>query len=99
MPATTLPFDDFDGIVAKDEVELFMEGHGDRHIGEKVLYTGHLTPYDVMYVIYCILSGSLRPFFLRHLCQADYLLHIKFQTLSHAGAIFGVGFVEDGGLA
>jgi len=47
MPTATLPFDNFNGIVAKDEVELFIEGHGDRHVGEKSLYTGHLVLYNI----------------------------------------------------
>jgi hypothetical protein len=29
MTTTRLPFNDFNGIIAKDEVELFMERHGD----------------------------------------------------------------------
>ena len=48
MPAATLPFDNFNGIVAKDEVELSIEGHGDRHVSEKSLYTWHLAPYNII---------------------------------------------------
>jgi len=29
MTTTSLPFNDFNGIIAEDEVELFMERHGD----------------------------------------------------------------------
>jgi len=47
MPTTSLPFNNFNGIIAKDEVELFMERHRDGHIGEECSYTWHFTPSNV----------------------------------------------------
>jgi len=35
MTATRLPFNNFNGIIAKDEVELSVKRHGDGHIGEE----------------------------------------------------------------
>ena len=44
MTAARLPFNNSCGIIAKDEVELSVKRHGDRHIGEECSYTWHLTP-------------------------------------------------------
>jgi len=45
------------------------------------------------------LSGSLCPCFLRHSCQAFYLLDIEPQSLGYAAAIFSISLVEHGCLA
>jgi len=45
------------------------------------------------------LGGSFRSFFMRHLCQALDLLHIKSQPFRYAAAVFKIGFVENGRLA
>jgi hypothetical protein len=51
MTATRLPFNNFNGIIAKDEVELSVKRHGDGHIGEERSYTWHLTPSNVALVV------------------------------------------------
>jgi len=47
MTATRLPLNNLNGIITKDKVELFIERHGDGHIGEKCSCIWHIAPSNV----------------------------------------------------
>jgi hypothetical protein len=44
MPAASLPLENLNGVVTKNEIEFYVQRHRYRHVSEKSFYTWHVTP-------------------------------------------------------
>jgi hypothetical protein len=59
MAAAALPFEDLNGAVAEYKINLFIQGHRSRHIGEKGLKAWHFTTLWYLIVRVIITAAAI----------------------------------------